>query len=159
MNYVHGDMRDLPWTGEFDVVLSWFTSFGYFPDEENHRVLQEASRALRPGGLFAIELMHPFGLIGRFQSSIVRERDGNLLVDRCRLDPTTSRMHTERTIVRDGQVRHTRFYVRLFGFPEIREWLLAAGFDAVAAYGPQGETLTAEHTRMIVLAARGPSKQ
>ncbi|MGW3473529.1 class I SAM-dependent methyltransferase [Saccharopolyspora sp. NPDC000995] len=32
VEYVHGDMRVLPWVGRFDVVINWFTSFGYFSD-------------------------------------------------------------------------------------------------------------------------------
>jgi len=42
--------------------------------------------------------------------------------------------------------------VRLFGFPEIRDWLLAAGFAKVAGYGEDGRPLTASHRRMIVVA-------
>lgn len=39
-----------------------------------------------------------------------------------------------------------------FTYPEIRDWLLAAGFTEVSAYGEDGEPLTAEHRRMLVLA-------
>src|SRR5687767_12215848 len=49
VDYVEGDMRLLPSTNErFDRVLSWFTSFGYFDDQDNRRVLHEAHRVLRP---------------------------------------------------------------------------------------------------------------
>jgi Methyltransferase domain len=48
VEYVEGDMRDLPWVDRFDRVLSWFTSFGYFDDEGNRRVLREARDALKP---------------------------------------------------------------------------------------------------------------
>lgn len=34
-------MRELPWTERFDRVLLWFTTFGYFSDEENRLVLRE----------------------------------------------------------------------------------------------------------------------
>src|SRR6266542_3005848 len=30
VEYVEGDMRSIPWSGRFDRVLNWFTSFGYF---------------------------------------------------------------------------------------------------------------------------------
>ena len=30
VNFIQGDMRCLEWTNAFDVVLIWFTTFGYF---------------------------------------------------------------------------------------------------------------------------------
>jgi hypothetical protein len=39
--------------------------------------------------------------------------------------------------------------VRMFGFPEPRDWLRAAGFSEVAGYGEDGQPLTAESRRMI----------
>ncbi len=38
--YIKADMRNFDLGRRFDVVLSWFTSFGYFSDEENVKVLQ-----------------------------------------------------------------------------------------------------------------------
>ena len=32
VNYVAGDMGQIPWTGRFDRVLNWSTAFGYFDD-------------------------------------------------------------------------------------------------------------------------------
>jgi len=54
--YVHGDIRSLPVDGPFDIVLSWFSSFGYFDDDENRQVLSEYRRVLRPGGRLLIEI-------------------------------------------------------------------------------------------------------
>ena len=39
VEYVQADMRDFDITGPFDAVVSWFTSFGYFSDADNRRVL------------------------------------------------------------------------------------------------------------------------
>jgi hypothetical protein len=58
----------------------------------------------------------------------------------------------ERTIVRGGTVRRVPYFVRMFTYPELRDWLLAAGFTEVAGYGEDGEPLNAEHRRMIVVA-------
>ncbi len=39
-------------------------------------------------------------------------------------------------------------------FPEIRDWLLGAGFARVDGFGEDGAPPTAEHRHMIVLARR-----
>jgi hypothetical protein len=44
--------------------------------------------------------------------------------------------------------------VRMFAYPELRDWLQAAGFTAVAGCGEDGQPLTAESRRMIVTARR-----
>src|SRR6266540_573160 len=39
VEYTQGDMRSLPWRERFDALVNWFTSFGYFSDEQNKVVL------------------------------------------------------------------------------------------------------------------------
>ena len=42
---VHGDMRDIPFTDEFDAVINMFTAFGYFEsEEEDEKVLARRRR-------------------------------------------------------------------------------------------------------------------
>jgi SAM-dependent methyltransferase len=50
--FVLGDMRTLPWRGEFDAALCVGNSFGYFDDEGNRAFLACVHAALRPGGRF-----------------------------------------------------------------------------------------------------------
>jgi SAM-dependent methyltransferase len=155
VEYVEGDMRSLPWEDErFDRVLSWFTSFGYFDDDDNRRVLQEAHRALRPGGKLLIENNNLSALLARWLPAIVVERNGDLLIDRSTFDPTTGRATTERMLVRKGRARRFSFSVRMFVAVELRDWLLSAGFVAVDFYDGEGDPLTAQGRRMITLARR-----
>ncbi len=44
VEYVQGDMRHIPWSSHFDVVVSWFTAFGYFDDDDNRHVLSRVAR-------------------------------------------------------------------------------------------------------------------
>jgi ubiquinone/menaquinone biosynthesis C-methylase UbiE len=112
VEYVQGDMRELPWEDDsFDCVLSWFTSFGYFGDEHNRRVLGEARRVLRPGGMVMLELNNLVELLPRWLPSVVVERDGDFSIDRSTFDPTTGRATTERVLVRAGHVRRFVFSV------------------------------------------------
>ena len=50
IEFVQGDMRSLPYDTEFDAVINYFTSFGYFDDLDNARVVQQVARALKPEG-------------------------------------------------------------------------------------------------------------
>ncbi|MGC8607489.1 MAG: class I SAM-dependent methyltransferase [Vulcanisaeta sp.] len=54
-HYFIGDMRNFRLGREVDVVLNWFTSFGYFDDEGNMEVLKNFRENLRDGGLLIID--------------------------------------------------------------------------------------------------------
>jgi SAM-dependent methyltransferase len=49
-------MRKFDLKREFDVALSWFTSFGYFEDKENLIVLKNINKHLREKGLLLLDI-------------------------------------------------------------------------------------------------------
>src|SRR4029453_9087810 len=117
LDYVAGDMRSLPWKHQFDRVVNWFTAYGYFDDAGNRQVLAEIAEALVPGGGVGLDMLHRDWMIPRFQPDrVAAERDGDLMIDRPRLDPLTSRAYTERLLLRGGRTRRRRVFVPRFTF-------------------------------------------
>ena len=127
VEYVEGDMRAIPWVDRFDAVVSWFTAFGYFDDDQNRDMLTGIRRALRPGGRFLVELNHKDGMLPVWLPSSIQRIGGDVLIDERVFDALTGRVNTNRMIVRNGEVRHLSFFVRMFSFTELRDWLLQAG--------------------------------
>lgn len=154
IEYVHGDMRELPWTDRFDAVVNWFTSFGYFDDDGNRAWLETVLGTLKPGGRLAIDVHSRDVFMRNRTNASVFERDGDLVVDRFSFDVTTGREQTERWHVRDGTVRKTAYSVRFYTFTELRDLLRGVGFSTVEAVGHDGKPLTLESRRMIVIATR-----
>jgi hypothetical protein len=93
-------------------------------------------------------------LLRSYLPSAVTERDGDLVIDQHELDPLAGRSRATRTYLRGGVLRRAVYSVRMFVYPEHRDWLRAAGFAAVAGYGEDGQALTADSRRMIVTASR-----
>lgn len=57
---VKGNMLELPFRACFSRVLSLFTSFGYFDqDEKNSAVLAQMSQALKSSGLLYLDFLNP----------------------------------------------------------------------------------------------------
>jgi SAM-dependent methyltransferase len=139
VEYVTGDMRQIPWTGRFDRVINWSTAFGYFDDTSNRAVLDGIVRVLRPGGRLAMDLDNLTTFLASYcPSRVVAIRDnGDMLVDRYHLDALTGRFEAERTVVRSGQARRVNFVKRLFGFPELRDWLFAASCRSAPGVHPR----------------------
>jgi len=153
VEYVHGDMRALPWTEpRFDAVVMWLTVFGYFDDETNAAVLRATRRVLRTGGRLLIDLNHLPWVLERFRTQSWLRRDADAVLDEYEWKPRTSVMTTRRTYLRAGSVREISYDVRMYMPAEIRDLLLAAGFSRVELLNLDGEQLTSDDRRLIVRA-------
>lgn len=81
VDFIQGDMREIPWTGRFDAVLSLYSSLGYWmSDDEDLRVLRGAREALKPGGVFVLETMHRDHVVAGFVERDWWETDGGATV-------------------------------------------------------------------------------
>jgi SAM-dependent methyltransferase len=154
---VRGDMRALPFAGGFAAVINMFTAFGYFSDEENFQVLREIARVLLPGGFLFLDLANRDALLLRHREPRTWKvlRDGALLLSEWLWDPITNRYSYPQILIDEhGQ---QRFYhsVRLYTASEITELLRHAGLRVLEYYGGfQGETLSVDSPRMILLAEK-----
>lgn len=159
VEYRRGDMRELDAEGAFDVLVNWFSSFGYFDDATDRDVLSRFRRALRPGGRLVLDLANRDRVVrsvgaGAGPSTMLVDRDETLLVDTVDLSADGARAETDRIVVSGGRVRRMHFSVRLFTLPELTSWLREAGFTDVSAHGPDGAAFTWRADRLVVVATR-----
>ncbi len=137
VEYVHSDMRELPFTGEFDVAVNLFTAFGYFAEEEEHqRALSRFAQALRPGGRLVLEMINRDGLFGRFQPLAWQELpNGVLVLIRRWFDPHRGRIEVEQVLRRPGcDPQSLSHSLRLFPTEELVRLFQRAGLQDVALF-------------------------
>lgn len=157
VDYRRGDLRELPVSGSFDAVVCWFTSFGYFDDDDNRKVLDEFARVLKPGGRLLIEMMHHDGFVRRFLGApeiMTTKRGEDEMSDVNSFDSVTGRIETERTVRRGGDVRQSHHSVRLPTAPELDAWLASAGFTDRAFSDRAGALLRFDSWRLVATASR-----
>jgi len=59
LSFKTGDMRELPFNSEFDLIVNLFTSFGYFQQEgENIKVIESIAKTLRPKGRLVLDYLN-----------------------------------------------------------------------------------------------------
>lgn len=93
LNLFVGDMRSIP--GRYDIILSLFTSFGYFEtDEENERVIESVGASLNNGGWYWLDFLNPDHL----RKTLVPETVTDLS-ETCRV--IEKRQIVNRTVVKD----------------------------------------------------------
>jgi SAM-dependent methyltransferase len=129
------DMRNLPWTGEFDGAFCFGNSFGYLDDQGNADFVKAVSNALRPGAKFVIDSGAVAEcLLPVFQEHRSLEVGGITLVADSRYDHALGRMFTEYTFMRDGQTDKRPSSQRIYTYHELAGLLGEAGLEPVSAY-------------------------
>ncbi len=157
VSWVRGDMRALPFAGCFDGLYSYFTSFGYFGDDENFAILQDAARVLKPGGAFLMDLFNRDYLLLHPQERNWNQReDGSLLMEEFFHDPRTSTVTARQTLIGEGGAQvHKEYRVRMYTCAEMI-WLLArAGLEVTQVWGgPDGSDYGLQSRRLVLKAVR-----
>lgn len=109
------DLRQLGMAGQFDGILSWAGSFGYFSEAENDQLVAAYVRALRPGGRLLIDLPNREHVLRHFR----REVQAGSMVYRSRWDTRKERMMTRR-IVAGVEDRRNTSSMRLYTPAQMR---------------------------------------
>ncbi len=133
-----GDMRRLPFEGEFDAAMNLWTSFGYFAKESDDlKALKGVARALKPGGLFLIELLdHAWVRRRTSHRHWNRQSDGSyLLQDAVLIEGPDPRVINEWTILRrESKPLRTRFVLRGYDKPRLYASLRRAGLKPLKSW-------------------------
>ena len=135
--FVRGDMREIPWRGRFDAVLSLYSSLGYFlSDDEDLRVLRGARDALRADGVFVLETMHRDHIVGDYAARDWWETDDGTTVWVEREFDAVEGVSREWTRWSKGKERGEKYHeLRIRSATEWDALLRAAGLVPVDWYG------------------------
>jgi SAM-dependent methyltransferase len=162
VEFVRGDMREIPWGDEFDAVVNLWTAFGYLEsDEEDEKALGAVAHCLRPGGLALFDMWNRDRMARVFHPKDWYEYDGHILLEEREWDWLTGRMHNRRIIVPpDGARRETGYVLRTYTHPEFVGMLQRAGFTWERTYGGfDGSDYGETSPRMIVVARKAQGVQ
>jgi len=155
VKYIQKDMREIKFKKEFDRVILLFTSFGYFADEDNFKVLKNVANALKPGGLFCFDTLNRDNFLKHFIPYMVTEKGNDLMIDRINFDSVTGRLCNRRIVIRDGKRNDKPFSIRLYNPTEIRDLLNLAGLKIYKIYDDwDAKSFTTDSRKMIIIAKK-----
>ncbi len=156
VNWVQENMRHFSRPDSFDLILSMFTSFGYFTDHrDNMKVLHNARESLRNGGKLVIELMGKETLASIFNAVTDEEtEDGLLLIQRHRIEEGWKRIRNDWLLI-DGTsiIGRWKFSHWVYSAFELTDMLIEAGFLDVDIYGNlEGAPYDSQSGRLVAIA-------
>jgi SAM-dependent methyltransferase len=136
INFLQGDVREMAFEEMFDGIYCWNTSFGYFEEEKNLWVAQRIFRALRPGGMFLLDVINRDFVAQQAPSQVWYEGDACVCMDDMALDFITSRLKVKRSLILDdGRQREVTYSIRLYSLHELGKLLHDVGFRVTEASG------------------------
>jgi cyclopropane fatty-acyl-phospholipid synthase-like methyltransferase len=154
IEYRQSEMRDLPWTGEFDAAYCWGNSFGYLDYAGVGTFLAALSRALKPGGRIAIDSCVTAEAILPTLHRQRWHRTGDLVIlSEPHYLGAESRLDVEYTSIQNGAIETKRASSYVFTAAEQVRMIEAAGFDIVALNGGiAGEEFVLGSPRLVIVA-------
>ena len=151
---VRGDMRHLPFVSAFDFVFSFFSSFGYFSDdEENISVLKEINRVLKPGGGFLIDFLNSKSIKQNLKEDDHTEHQDFSVTQRRWINTDINTVEKELTV--KGARRDTRTYrerVKLYDLEDFKRFCSVGGLSIVRTFGDaDGNPFGDDSNRLIMI--------
>ena len=157
VEFVLDDMRRFSRPASFDLIINFFTSFGYFDDPaDDLRVLELVRENLRPGGVFVLEMVSKERLARDFQATTSRELpNGQILFERHEIVDDWTRVRNRWTLIRADSTRTFEFTHRIYSGQEMKDLLAKAGLSGAHVYGDlDGSSYGFGAHRLIAVARR-----
>jgi SAM-dependent methyltransferase len=152
LNLVVGDMRHIP--GRFNLILSLFTSFGYFEkDEENEHVIQSVYQSLEPEGIYWLDFLNSKYV----KKTLVPENASHLppginVLEKRKI--VGARIIKDIYFKKNGTEKCYQESVRLFTPQELEHMLQKNGFRVEHCFGDYNGNLCTPNSERTILVGK-----
>ena len=154
---VHEDMRRFRRERSFDAVLNMATSFGYFEDPADDRlVLENIRSSLRSGGALLMELQGKEVVCRTLAKPEWREENDIFLLTEQRVRESWGWVDNRLVVLTDGGKQEFVLSHRLYSAVELSTALAETGFDPIGIFGNLSGKPYDEEATSLVVVARAP---
>jgi|SRR5580704_16079648 len=137
VEFIRSDMREFVRPDAYKLALNLWTSFGYFDDKDEDRlVLRNLFSSLKKGGACLIDVFGKERMaktVQPFHTS--RHSDGTLLVEVHEIVDDWTRIRNEWILIKDNRAKRFKFHQNVYSGKELKDLMLNAGFDEVKLFG------------------------
>ena len=154
IEFVNEDMRNFRRPNAFDIVISMFTSFGYFENQDDDKkVVLNVYKSLKKGGRFLIDVNGKERL-----AAIFRERDWHregdaIILEERKVTQDWSWMDNRWILIKDGKMYENSLSHRIYSATELKALLKDCGFSDVKVYGDFAGSPYDQNARRLITVA------
>jgi ubiquinone/menaquinone biosynthesis C-methylase UbiE len=149
------DMRDLPWTAEFDAAYCAGSSFGFLGDSGDAAFLEAVARTLVAGARFFGDFKAAESVLPSFRESYEMPVGDLVFAAKNSYDPAAGTMENLYTVTRGSEVEKKRAVHRIYTTREVLGMLSDVGFAGFETFGSTaGEPYRLGSARLFVVATK-----
>ena len=155
LHFFKHDMRRPYRVNYFDYIFNFFTSFGYFENERDHRrTLGNIAKGLRPGGMFVLDFFNSEKVIRELKPLEIKKIDHYTFTIRKRVDTEGYIIKTIAFEVK-GEPMEFSERVRAFSLEDFEHLLAGTPLSIEATFGDyQLNHYKREQSDRLILVAR-----
>lgn len=134
LHFTTGDMRALPYSNHFDLVLNLFTSFGYFLEEnDNLLAIQSIAKVLKEGGRLVLDYLNTAKVSAMLPQTNTIIRDN--------IQFKTEKFIEDEFIVKsinfenNDQSHHFQEFVRRIDLEKFKRYFNSCGLELIETFG------------------------
>jgi SAM-dependent methyltransferase len=157
IEWIQEDMRNFVRPDAFDLVVSMFTSFGFFETEEDDiKVLDNIYRSLARDGILVMEVAGKEWVAEHFEDTSTDELpDGSILFQRHKVVKEWRRIQNEWILLKGGKAKTFKFEHTIYSGRELSDRVRNAGFREVRLLGDlEGSDYGFGAKRLVVKAVK-----
>ena len=139
------DMRFLPFKSEFDAVVVWFNSFGYYGGVDDIACMEGIGRALKPGGRLLAEAPNRRKVLSQLQEYTGKNAFAY------HWNEQTKIVEGFMQVRQNGKSVRTPFHFRMYSQGEYAVLLRCAGLKVERVCGERGTPFGTYSERMIII--------
>ncbi len=146
------DMREDLGFELFDAIINMWSSFGYFEDYANNKIIENFHRALRKSGILFIDIENRDYILKHFISETFKEKDGVFILERRNFNPITSVITTHRYFIIGGERKEYVRRLRMYTATEMINIAMKNNFTIEKIMGNyDGSKFNSESPRIILV--------
>jgi SAM-dependent methyltransferase len=152
IEFVQEDMREHVRPEAYDLVINFFTSFGYFEDpDDDLRVVDNMHASLAPGGAFLLEMMGKEILARSFVARNWERIEDLIVLQERSIRDGWSWMENTWTLISEEERVAVDLSHRIYSAVELMDLLYLGGFERSEAYGDLAGSPYDERARRMII--------
>ncbi len=151
VNLFCGDLRKISLHKKFDLILNLFTSFGYFPgDEENFSFVRAAYNLLNEKCFYVLDFLNSNYILNHLIPETVNEYENKKIIERRKIQGNRV---VKQIIIQNGLTQNSYLEsVQLYSKEKIVSEFEKIGFNLFKEFGDyDGSIFNAEKSQRLIL--------